>query len=390
MPFALTAEQEALRQMVREVAEKAVAPRAAEIDRTGEFPWDVLQVFREQELLGLGVPEKYGGAGAGVLSLCLAVEEVARVCASSSLILAVQELGLLPILVGGTEEQKQKWLPPIARGEKLISFGLTEPEAGSDAASIKTTARREGDHYVLNGTKRFITGAGVSDWYTVFAVTDPEKGARGISCFLVEKGTPGFSIGRHEEKMGIRGSPTAELLFEDCRVPAENLVGKEGEGFKYAMMTLDQSRTTIAAQALGIAQGALDFAVQYARERRQFGRPIAEFQGIQFMLADMAMKVEAGRYLLYRAASMIDELGIEERGRERLPAEINRFSAMAKAFCSDSAMAVTTDAVQVLGGYGYIRDYPVERMMRDAKITQIYEGTNQIQRLVIARSLLGL
>lgn len=390
MPFRLTEEQELLRQAVREIADRYVAPRAAEIDARAEFPWDVLAALRNHDLLGLGVPEKHGGAGAGVLGISLATEEVARACASSSLILAVQELGLLPILVGGTEEQKQRWLPPLARGEKIISFGLTEPEAGSDAGSLKTVARRDGETWVLNGTKRFITGGGVSDWYTVFASTDPAAGVRGISCFLVEKDAPGFSIGRHEEKMGIRGSPTTELLFDDCRVPAANLVGRPGDGFKYAMMTLDQSRCTVAAQALGIAQGALDYAAGYARERRQFDRPIAEFQGLQFMFADMAMKVEASRALLYKAAAMIDELGIEERGATRLPAEINQFSAMAKCFCSDTAMAVTTDAVQILGGYGYTRDYPVERMMRDAKITQIYEGTNQIQRVVIARNILGL
>lgn len=390
MSFGLTAEQEALQQMVREVAERYVAPRAAEIDRTGTFPWDVLAAFREHELLGLGVPERYGGAGAGVLACCLAVEEVARVCASSALILAVQELGLLPILCGWTEEQKQRWLEPVARGEKLMSFALTEPEAGSDAGALKTTAQRDGDAYILNGTKRFITGGGISDWYTVFAATDPAAGTRGISCFLVASDTPGFAIGRHEEKMGIRGSPTTELIFTDCRVPAENLVGVPGEGFKYAMMTLDQSRTTIAAQALGIAQGALDYAVGYARERRQFGRPIAEFQGLQFMFADMAIQIEAGRALLYKAADMIDRIGIEERGAQRLPAAINSFSAMAKCFCSDTAMRVTTDAVQLMGGYGFTRDYPVERMMRDAKITQIYEGTNQVQRVVIARNLLQI
>lgn len=390
MPFTLSPEQEMLRRMVREVAERYVAPRAAEIDRTDQYPYDLLQVFIDHGLMGLGVPERYGGAGAGVLGACLAVEEIARASASASLIVAVQELGLLPLLVGATEEQKQRWLPPIARGERLISFALTEPEAGSDAGGLQTTARREGDFYVLNGQKRFITQGGISDWYAVFASTAPGQGTRGISCFLVEKDTPGFSIPRHEDKMGIRGSPTAELLFTECRVPAANLVGREGEGFRYAMMTLDQSRTTIAAQATGIAQGALDCAVAYARERRQFGRPIGEFQGIQFLLADMAMKVEAGRALWQKAAFLIDELGVENRGADRLPAEINRFSAMAKCFCSDAAMSVTTDAVQVLGGYGYSKDYPVERMMRDAKITQIYEGTNQIQRMVIGRSLLGL
>ncbi len=384
--YTLTPEQQSLKEMVTDLVGRHVAPRAAEIDRTGEFPHDVYHVLRDHELLGLGVPEQYGGAGMGVLGACLAIEAVARACASSSLILAVQELGLLPILVGGSEEQKRYWLPPIARGERLCSFGLTEPESGSDAGAMKTRAVRDGDHYVLNGGKRFITGASVAEVFTVFAATDPAAGQKGTSAFVVEAGTPGFRIGRHEEKMGIRGSPTCELIFEDCRIPAANRLGQEGDGFKIALITLDQSRPGVAAQALGIADGALAFAADYIRERRQFGQRIADFQGIQFMVADMATRVEASRLLVYKAAAMIDAQGPV---RGRLPVSINQLSAMAKLFASDTAMSVTTDAVQLLGGYGYIREYPVERMMRDAKITQIYEGTNQIQRLVIARALLG-
>ena len=382
--YGLTPEQESLKELVADLVARHVAPRAAEIDRTGEFPQDVYAVLRDHELLGLGVPEAYGGSGLGVISVCLAIEQVARACASSSLILAVQELGLLPILVGGSEEQKRRWLPPIARGQVLCSFGLTEPESGSDAGAMKTRAVRDGNHYVLGGQKRFITGASVSGLFTVFAVTDPAAGQRGTSCFVVEQGTPGFRIGRHEEKMGIRGSPTCELIFEDCRVPAENLIGKEGDGFKIALITLDQSRPGVAAQALGIADGALSFAMDYIKERKQFGQRIADFQGIQFMVADMATKVEAARLLVYRSAALIDAQGPV---RGRLPVDINKLSAMAKMYASDTAMSVTTDAVQLLGGYGYIKEYPVERMMRDAKITQIYEGTNQIQRLVIARAL---
>ncbi len=386
MQFALTAEQEMLRDTVREVTRDKVWPRAAEIDRTAEFPWDIAHQFRDLGLLGLAVPEEYGGAGMGVLACCLAIEEVAKACASSALIIAVQELGLLPILVGASEEQKKRWLPRFATGQELISFALTEPSAGSDAAALKTTAVRDGDHYILNGRKVFITHGSVAGGFTLFATVDPSLGARGICAFFIEAGTPGLTIGRHEEKMGIRGSPTVELILEDCRVPAANLIGKEGDGFKIALITLDQSRPAIGAQALGIAAGALDYAVKYAKERQQFGKPIAEYQGLQFMFADMAAKVEASRLLVYKAAALIDGQG---KVRGRLPTEVNKISAMAKMTASDTAMSVTTDAVQILGGYGFTRDYPVERMMRDAKITQIYEGTNQIQRLVIARALLG-
>lgn len=386
MQYSLTSEQELLRDTVRQVAREKVWPRAAEIDRTGEFPWDIAHQFRDLGLFGLAVPEEYGGSGMGVLSMCLAIEEVAKACASSALILADQELGMLPILVGASEEQKQRWLPRFASGRELVAFALTEPSAGSDASALKTTALRDGDHYILNGRKVFITHGSVAAGFSLFATVDPSAGARGIVCFFVEAGTPGLTIGRHEEKMGIRGSPTVELILEDCRVPAENLIGKEGDGFKIALITLDQSRPAVGAQALGIAAGALEYALEYARQREQFGKPIAEFQGLQFMFADMATKVEASRLLVYKAASLIDGQG---RVRGRLPTEVNKISAMAKMMASDTAMSVTTDAVQILGGYGYTRDYPVERMMRDAKITQIYEGTNQIQRLVIARALLG-
>jgi len=386
MQFSLTPEQEMLRTTVRELTKERIWPRAAEIDRTGEFPWDIAHQFRDLGLMGLAIPEEYGGAGMGVLACCIAVEEVAKACASSALIIADQELGMLPILVGASEEQKKAWLPRFASGQELIAFALTEPSAGSDAGALKTTAVRDGDHYVLNGRKIFITNGSVAGGFTLFASTDPSAGSRGITAFFIEAGTPGLTIGRHEEKMGIKGSPTVELILEDCRIPVSNRIGGEGEGFKIAMMTLDQSRTAIGAQALGIAAGALEYAVNYLKERQQFGKPLASFQGLQFMVADMAAKVEASRLLVYKAAALIDGQG---KVRGRLPMEINKISAMAKMYASDTAMSVTTDAVQLLGGYGYTKDYPLERMMRDAKITQIYEGTNQIQRLVIARAVLG-
>ncbi|WP_324669394.1 acyl-CoA dehydrogenase family protein [Geochorda subterranea] len=380
----LSEEQEAFRRLTRQLAETHIAPRAREYDRTGEFPWDVVQLFREQDLFSLCIPEAYGGAGTDLLTLAVVIEELARVDATASLILAVQELGSLPIILGGDEAQKRRWLPPLATGERLAAFALTEPEAGSDAAAIRTRATRRGDRWVLEGTKRFITNGSVADVVVVFATVDPSLGHRGVTAFVVEKGTPGFSVSRVEEKMGLHASPTAELVFDGCEVPLDHRLGGEGEGFKIAMMTLDRSRPGVAAQALGIAQGALDYAVGYLKERRQFGKALAEFQGLQFMVADMATQVEAARQLLYHACRLI-----HEHGYGRLPAEINRYAAMAKLFCSDVAMRVTTDAVQLLGGYGYVKEHPVERMMRDAKITQIYEGTNQIQRLVIARSLLG-
>ena len=380
----LTEEQEAFRRLARQLAEERIAPRAREYDRTGEFPWDVVQLFREHGLFSLCVPEAYGGAGTDLLTLAVVIEELARVDATAALILAVQELGALPILLGGSEAQKRRWLPALASGEKLAAFALTEPEAGSDAAAVRTRATRRGDRWVLEGTKRFITNGSVADLVVVFATVDPSLGHRGVTAFVVEKGTPGFHVSRIEEKMGLHASPTAELVFDGCEVPLDHRLGGEGEGFKVAMMTLDRSRPGVAAQALGIAQGALDYAVAYLKQRRQFGRLLAEFQGLQFMVADMATQVEAARQLLYYACRLI-----QEHGYGRLPPEVNRYAAMAKLFCSDVAMRVTTDAVQLLGGYGYIKEHPVERMMRDAKITQIYEGTNQIQRLVIARSLLA-
>ena len=377
----LTAEQEAFRRLARQLAESRIAPRAAQYDRTGEFPWDVVQLYREQGLFSLCVPERYGGAGTDLLTLVVVIEELARVDATAALILAVQGLGALPILIGGSEEQKRRWLPDLARGERLAAFALTEPEAGSDAAALRTRARRTADGWVLEGTKRFITHGSIADLVVVFAQAEPARGHRGITCFVVERGTPGLTVARLEEKMGLHASPTAELVFDGCFVPDDHRLGQVGKGFPIAMATLDRSRLAIAAQALGLAQGALDYAIRYLKERRQFGRYLAEFQGLQFMVADMATQVEAARQLLYYACRLIDE-----HGYDRLPPEVNRYAAMAKLFCSDTAMRVTTDAVQLLGGYGYIKDHPVERMMRDAKVTQIYEGTNQIQRLVIARS----
>lgn len=384
MQFGLTQEQEMFRQMAADVAKTAIAPKAAEVDQTGEFPWHVVDAYRQQDIYSLTVPEEYGGAGVDLLTFCVVVEEIAKVDATAAIILAVQELGLLPILLGGSEEQKQKYLPGFGTGELIAAFGLTEPEAGSDVSSLKMKAVRKGDKYVLNGTKVFITNGGIADVYSIFAVTDPEAKHRGISAFIVEKDTPGFSIGKIEDKMGIRGSQTAELIFENCEVPVENLIGQEGDGFKLAMMTLDRTRPGVAAQAVGIAQGAFDYAVQYVQDRKQFGKPLAAFQGLQFMLADMATQIESARQLLYKAASLIEAEGKDGK----ISPYINRYAAMAKLHAAETAMKVTTDAVQILGGYGYIKDHPVERMMRDAKITQIYEGTSQIQKIVIARSYL--
>jgi len=379
--YRLSDEQTLLRQTVRQLADERIAPRAAEIDTSAEFPWDIKELLAEHEILALPFPPEYGGVGGGLLTLCLAIEEIARVCAASSLILAVQALAARPILIAGTDEQKRRWIPDLAAGKRLAAFALTEAGAGSDPAAMRTTARREGEEYVLDGSKRFITQGGVADLYAVFAVTDSgaPKG-KGISCLMVDGDAAGFSVARLEHKMGIRGSPTAELLFDGVRVPAANLVGREGEGYRIALKTLEHSRPGIAAQAVGIAQGATDVAVDYARTRVQFGRPIGEFQMVQAMLADMATRTEAARQLLYKSCVEI------EAGSP----QATRWAAMAKLFAGDTAMAVTTDAVQVLGGYGYTTDYPVERMMRDAKITQLYEGTQQIQRLVIARDLLAL
>ena len=376
----LSDEQREIRELVRTLARERVAPRAAEIDKSAEFPWDMVELFREHEVFGLPYDEEYGGTGTGALMVLVAVEEISKVCATTGLILAVQELGSLGLKLAGSEEQKQRFLPPLASGEWLCAYALTEPGSGSDSAAMRTEARRDGDEYVLSGSKRFITNAGVAHLYTVFAKTDPSAGHAGISAFVVESDAPGFEVGRIEPKMGIKGSTTGEVFFNDCRVPAENRLGGEGEGFRIAMRILDRSRPGIAAQGLGLAQGATDYALEYARERETMGKPIAQHQLIAAKLADMETKCEAARGLLYKIGLMIDEGAPDE--------ELTKPSAMAKLYCTDVAMEVTTEAVQILGGYGYIQEYPVERMMRDAKITQIYEGTNEIQRLVIAREML--
>lgn len=376
--YRLPEEHEAIREAVREVCAAKVAPHAAEADETGEFPKASYEALRAADFHAPHIPVEYGGAGADALATAIVIEEVARACASSSLIPAVNKLGTMPLLLAGSEELKRKYLTPVAAGEGMFSYCLSEPEAGSDAAAMTTKAVRDGDHWVLNGVKRWITNAGVSEYYTVFAVTDPTARSKGISAFVVEKSDPGVSFGAPEKKLGIKGSPTREVYFDNVRIPADRMIGAEGTGFATAMKTLDHTRVTIAAQAVGIAQGALDYAKGYVQERKQFGKPVAEFQGIQFMLADMGMKLEAARQLTYAAA------GKSERG----DADLTYFGAAAKCFASDAAMEITTDAVQLLGGYGYTRDYPVERMMRDAKITQIYEGTNQVQRIVMARQLL--
>jgi alkylation response protein AidB-like acyl-CoA dehydrogenase len=381
MPYdPLSDEQREMRDLVRTLARERVAPRAAEIDKKAEFPWDVVELFREHEIFGILYDEEYGGLGASALMTLVAIEELSKVCATSGLIVAVQELGSLGLKLAGTDEQKQRYLPRLASGEWLCAYALTEPGSGSDSAAMRTEARLDGDEYVLNGGKRFITNAGVAHLYTVFAKTDPEAGHSGISAFVVEADSPGFEVGRIEPKMGIKGSTTGEIFFNDCRVPADNLLGEEGEGFKIAMRILDRSRPGIGAQGLGLAQGATDYALEYAKTRETMGKPIAQHQLIAATLADMETKCEAARGLLYKVGMMIDEGAPDD--------ELTKISAMAKLYCTDVAMEVTTDAVQILGGYGYMQEYPVERMMRDAKITQIYEGTNQIQRLVIAREML--
>ena len=364
---------------MRTLARERIAPRAAEIDATAEFPWDLVELFREHDVFGLPFDEQHGGSGTGVLMLLVAIEEISKVCATTGLVLAVQELGSLALKLAGTDELKERYLPRLASGEWLAAYALTEPGSGSDAAAMKTEARLEGDAYVLNGSKRFITNAGVAGLYTVFAKTDPSGGHAGISAFLVEAEAPGFSVGRIEPKMGIKGSTTGEIFFDDCQVPAANLLGEEGEGFRIAMRVLDRSRPGIAAQALGLAQGATDYALAYATSRETMGKPIVEHQLVAAKLADMETRCNAARGLLYKVGQLIDE-GVEGP-------ELTKASAEAKLFCADTAMEVTTEAVQVLGGYGYMREYPVERMMRDAKITQIYEGTSEIQRLVIAREM---
>ncbi|GAA1244784.1 MULTISPECIES: acyl-CoA dehydrogenase [Streptomyces] len=370
-------EHDMLRESVRALCEAKIAPFAAAVDEEARFPQEALDALVANDLQAVHVPESYGGAGADALATVIVIEEVARVCASSSLIPAVNKLGSLPVILSGSEELKKKYMTPLAKGEGMFSYCLSEPDAGSDAAGMKTRAVRDGDFWVLNGVKRWITNAGASEYYTVMAVTDPTKRSKGISAFVVEKSDEGVSFGAPERKLGIKGSPTREVYLDNVRIPADRMIGEEGTGFATAMKTLDHTRVTIAAQALGIAQGALDYAKGYVKERKQFGKPIADFQGIQFMLADMAMKIEAARALTYQAAAK------SERG----DADLTFQGAAAKCFASDVAMEVTTDAVQLLGGYGYTRDYPVERMMRDAKITQIYEGTNQVQRIVMARNL---
>lgn len=377
MNFKLSEEHEMIRKMVRDFAKNEVAPTAAERDEEERFDREIFNKMAELGLTGIPWPEEYGGIGSDYLAYCITVEELSRVCASTGVTLSAHtSLAGWPIFKFGSEEQKQKYLKPMAQGTSIGGYGLTEPGSGSDAGGMRTTAKLVGDEYILNGSKIFITNGGVADYYVVFALTDPEQKTRGCSAFIIEKDFPGFSVGKKEKKLGIRSSPTTELIFEDCRVPKENLLGKEGEGFKIAMMTLDGGRNGIAAQAVGIAQGALDAAIDYAKERNQFGKPIAAQQGIGFKLADMATSVEAARLLTYQAA------WLESEG---LP--YGKESAMSKLFAGDTAMKVTTDAVQIFGGYGYTKDYPVERFMRDAKITQIYEGTQEVQRLVISRML---
>ncbi|MDA1358482.1 acyl-CoA dehydrogenase family protein [Glycomyces luteolus] len=376
-PYQLPEEYADIRAATREVCDSGVAPHAAEADATASFPKRSYEALRSADLHAPHIPAEYGGAGIDALGTAIVIEEVARACASSSLIPAVNKLGSLPLLLDASEELKRRYLPPVAAGEAMFSYCLSEPEAGSDAASMTTRAVRDGDGWVLDGVKRWITNAGVSEFYTVFAVTEPGAGAKGISAFVVEKGDAGVSFGKPEKKLGIKGSPTAEVYLDSVRLPADRLIGEAGQGFSLAMRTLDHTRVTIAAQALGIAQGALDAATAYAAEREQFGKPIAAFQGVQFLLADAAMKISAARELTYAAAAR------SERG----DADLTYFGAAAKCFASDAAMQITTDMVQILGGYGYTQDFPLERMMRDAKITQIYEGTNQVQRIVIAREL---
>jgi alkylation response protein AidB-like acyl-CoA dehydrogenase len=378
--YEIPQEFEDFRETIRKMVVERVAPRAAEIDAKAEYPQDIRELFSSHDLLGLPFESEYGGTGTGTLMLNMAIEEVAKACASSALILMVQELGTLPIRLHGSDELKQRFLPKCATGEWSPAFALSEPDAGSDPGGMRTKAVQDGDEWVIDGTKNWISNLGIADFYICFAVTDPEQGhSRGITAFVVEADRPGFSVGKLEHKMGIRGSPTGQPIFDNVRVPAENVIGEVNGGFKVAMSTLDRSRLGVAAQAVGIAQGATDYAAAYASERQQFGKPIAAFQGIQFKLADMESKTAAARELLYRACSKIDAGD----------ADMGKYSAMAKLIASDTAMAVTVEAVQVLGGYGYVNEYPVERMMRDAKITQIYEGTNEIQRLVIARTLAG-
>jgi len=378
MDYLLNEEQLMIRDLARQIAREKIKPIAARYDTEGIFPWDIVKIMADSDLFGIYIDEKYGGTGGGCMELVLATEELSKACGGIALSLAATALGAYPIILFGSEEQKQRYLPDLAGGKKLAAFALTEAGAGSDAAAVATTAEKKGDCYILNGTKQWITNGGEAEVYTVIASVDRSKGARGAAAFILEKGMPGFEFGKKEDKMGIRASVTRELVFTDCKVPKENLLGREGLGFIVAMKTFDQSRPGVASQALGIAQGALDLTLEYVKERRQFGKPISSFQGVQFMLADMATEIEAARALVYAAARMIDS------GAKK----ISKDSAMAKLFTSDMAMKVTTDCVQLFGGYGYMRDYPIEKYMRDAKITQIYEGTNQIQRSVIAAHLI--
>lgn len=367
------------REQTKEIAERYVRPVAAELDRLAEYPWSVVRALQEAGLMGVWIPKEYGGHGAGVLNLCIVVEELSKACGGVGVTYAVNALGSFPLILGGTEEQKKKYLPDLASGKKLIAFGLSEKKSGSDAASLQTRAQKDGDEYVINGEKKWNTNGGAADIYSVFTNTSPDRGTRGITAFIVDKGMDGFRIGKKEDLMGIRCVPVHELHFENCRVSADRLLGgKEGHGFKHAMMTLDLARPGVAAQAVGLAQGALDLAIRYVNEREQFGQKVSSFQAIQFMLADMATQIEAARQLVYQSARAAD-LGAKN---------VSKFAAMAKVFATDTAMNVTTNCVQLFGGYGYCKDYPIEKYMRDAKITQIYEGTNQVQRVVISRALI--
>ena len=377
MDYFLTEEQQMIKDLARQIAEEKILPVRAHYDETEEFPWEIVKVLAQSDLFGVFISEKYEGMGFGVFELCLVIEELSKVCGGISLSLAGTALGTFPIVLFGNEEQKQKYLPALAKGEKLASFAVTEPDAGSDITVLNTTAKKEGDYYVLNGTKQWITNAGEAETYVIIAATDRNRGARGSTAFILEKGMEGFTFGKKEKKLGIRGSATRELVFQNCKVPKENVLGREGMGFLITIRNFDTSRPGVAAQALGIAQGAFEAALEYAHQRKQFGKPISSFQAIQHMFADMATQIEASRVLIYQTAKMIDA-GAKNVGKE---------SAMCKLFASDVAMKVTTDAIQIFGGYGYMKEYPVEKMFRDAKITQIYEGTNQIQRNIIAGEL---
>ena len=378
MDYFLTEEQQMVRDLARQIAEEKVVPVRAELDENGEYPWEIIKVLAQSDMIGLFIPEEYGGLGKGCLELCLVVEELSCACVGVSTTYAANALGTFPLILFGSDEQKKQYLPDIAAGKRLVAFGLTEANAGSDAGGIQTTAKVDGNEYVLNGTKQWITNGGEAEIYTIIAITDKSKGPRGASAFVVEKGTPGFTFGKKENKLGIRASSTRELIFDNCRIPKKNLIAKEGMGFIVAMKTLDQSRTGVGAQGVGVAQGAFEEAVKFARQRHQFGHPIISFQAIQHMLADMAMQIEAARSLVYCVARYVDS-GVKDISKE---------SAMAKTYATDVGMKVTIDAIQVMGGAGYMKEYPVEKMMRDAKILQIYEGTNQIQRNVIGQSLI--